>query len=87
MSTNYLAEFDVQDSVVSATIIDRDTYSGTFSGSGDCVCDAVADAFSGPSITFNTEDDERDACVAAMRSMRFTFHITESNRVVSHGFV
>lgn len=86
MSTNYLAEFEIQDDAITATIIDRDSFGAVLSGTGECVVDAVADALNGSSITFNTEDDERDACVAAMRCMRFNFTITESNRVVSHGF-
>lgn len=86
MSHNLLAEFEIGETSVCATIIDRDELGRVMEGEGDCVLDAVAAALHDPRIAFASERDDRDACVAAMRARRLSFRLTNDGRLFSLGF-
>ncbi len=86
MAINYLAELELDDAGVHATVVNRDAYEGVREGRGLSVTDAMADALNERTFTFATEGDERDACVAAMRSFKITFEVTEDGRVVNLEF-
>lgn len=86
MNINLLAEFQIHGMSVQATIIDRDAYGCVMEGEGTCVQDAVVNALHDNRITFASERDERDACVAAMRSIRANLRLTADRRVEFLGF-
>lgn len=86
MTAHLLAEFELGATSVCATIIDRDHFGRVLEGEGDCVLDAVASALHDTRITFASERDDRDACVAAMRSRRFSFRLSDDGRLFSLGF-
>lgn len=86
--SDYMAQFEIHDDAVTATVIDRnDLYGEVFEGEGSCVHDAVADALHNARVSFASERDERDACVAAMRSMRLSFRLHADGKLESLGFV
>jgi len=88
MLQHLLAQFELHDDAVVATVVDRDDrYGQVMEGEGSSVHDAVADALHNARVRFASEHDERDACVAAMRSMRLSFELHEDGKLVSLGFV
>lgn len=87
MTTEFLAEFEIHHDAVVATVIDRDDLHGhVWEGEGPCVHDAVAAALHQSQVSFASERDERDACVAAMRSLRLSFRLHPGGQLESLGF-
>lgn len=87
MLQNLMAQFELLDDTIVATVIDRDQIGEVMEGEGTCVHDAMANALHAPRCCFATERDERDACVAAMRSLRLSFQLCDDGKLVSLGFV
>lgn len=86
MDTIFLATFDVNQTLVSTTIMDRNKISyPTCHGSGESVQDAVSKALDNRRLTFKSERDELDACTAAMRGKNFLFKVTHRDQVESLG--
>lgn len=87
MHQNFLAQFELQDDTVVATVIERDALGQVLEGEGSSVFDAVAAALHSAKLRFASERDERDACVAAMRAKRLHFQLHADGSLVSLGFV
>lgn len=88
MHQTLMAQFELREDSIVATVIDRDDRFGqVMEGEGSSVYDAVADALHNARVSFDSERDERDACVAAMRSMRLGFELHDDGKLVSLGFV
>lgn len=86
MNVNLLAEFQMAGHTIHATLIDRDQHGPVMEGQGSCVQDAVTDALHNTRATFASDRDERDACVAAMRSIRATLRVTSDRHIEFVGF-
>lgn len=86
MNLNLLAEFQQAGSMIQATLIDRDQHGPVMEGQGTCVQDAVTDALHDSRLAFASDTDERDACIAAMRSIKATLRVTSGRRIEFVGF-
>lgn len=85
--TTYMAQFDVNGPSVTVTIINRDNArTPVFEGRGSCVHDAISHALQPQRVAFKSEQDELDACVAAMRSKSLLFSVLHDGAMVSNGF-
>lgn len=87
MSTELLAEFELSPAAVSVTLIDRDDHAcPVMEGTGKCVHEAVAAALHRARINFQSDRDELDACIAAMRARPIRFRLHADARLESLGF-
>lgn len=84
MTTIFLATFDVRQSVISATVLDRDCIRRpTCHGRGESILDAVSQALDNRRLCYRSEHDELDACSAAMRGRNFEFEVSDQDQVQS----
>lgn len=85
--TTYMAQFDLRGPSVLVTIINRDNArTPVFEGRGSSVHDAIVHALQPQRVSFKSETDELDACVAAMRSKSLIFSVQNDGSMVSNGF-
>ena len=86
MST-YLAQFGLHGPRISVAILDRDDHRVPVrEGEGLSVQDAIIDALHPARVTFQSEGDELDACIAAMREKSLHMAIRDDGAIVSLGY-
>ena len=87
MNSQLLANFQIVDTSIHATVIDRTSQKlKIFNGKGQSVQDAFSTAMSNPRLCFDSEQDEREACVAVMRGRSLVFSVNAKDHVFCHGF-